>query len=603
MMTEKKQQFMKRRVAAAVSVACGVAGLFASGQAWAVRFTTEGGVDVDFGSTISYGLQVRASNPARDNIGNDNGGNVPTTGAIGARINGDGATSNSDFNFLNGDDGNLNYKKGDVVSAALKGTHELGLKWADGWQALTRATWVYDSQVDRTRGLPLSSDAENLAAHNITLLDLWLSKSLKLVGDQPGLIKFGNQVVSWGEDVFIPGGINSINALDLRKFHTPGTQLKEVFRPAPMLYLNTGVTDSLNLEAYYQFRWNGFQFDPVGTYFSNADVVGKGQRPAFIPSSVLGAAAGTVGDRGSLIANGTNVIPFEADKTPPNSGQYGIALRAKPKNIDAEFAFYYMRYHDKLPFTALFTDPALAASNVASIGYRNEYGQKKDLFGASFNTKMGPVAVGGELSYRPRDSVAIDGSVPLSGPYSIFDATTPGATKTIDPSNGRTTVRGFVDEKKWQAHLTAFYFIEVNSPLGAVMKGLGASEGYVLGEAALTRYPKLNPNVIPYLIFPSYAVPTATSYGYVLEIGLTYPNAFGSGINVTPQFDFSHDVKGTSPNSLPFVEGRKAVFFGLNFDRKSEWKGQIGYSKFWGGGLSNPLRDRDFFGASIARSF
>lgn len=577
--------------------------MVAAQPAAAERYQTEGGVDVDFNTTITYGLQVRANKTAKDNIGNDNGGNVPTTGAIGARINGDGATSNPDFNFLNGDDGNLNYKRGDVVSAALKGTHELGLKWGEGWKFLGRATWVYDSQVDRTRGLPLSSDAKDLAAHNVTLLDLWLSKDLKLIGDQPAKIKFGNQVVSWGEDIFIPGGINSINALDLRKYHTPGTQLKEVFRPAPMLYLNTALTDLINFEAYYQFRWNGFQFDPVGTFFSNADVVGKGQRPAFIPSSSLGAPAGTFGDRGSMIANGTNVIPFESDKTPPNSGQYGLALRARLKDIDAEFAFYYVRYHDKLPFTTLFTDPSFAAFNVANIGYNNEYGRKKDLIGASFNTKLGPVAVGGELSYRPRDSVAIDGSVPLAGPYSIFDATTPGSAKTIDPTNGRTTVRGFVEERKWQAHLTGFYFIEVDSAIGAVMKGLRASEGYILAEAALTHYPKLNPDVIPYLIFPSYAIPTKTSYGYVLEIGLTYPDVFGSSINVTPQFDFSQDVKGISPNSLPFVQGRKAAFFGLNFDRKSVWRGQVGYSAFWGGGLSNQLRDRNFFGVSIARSF
>ena len=334
MMTTNNQRFIQRRVAAAASLVCGVAGLLGSGPAAAVRFQTDGGMDVDFGTTISYGVQMRTNNPARDNLGNDNGGNVPPSGAIGARINGDGTTSNPDFNFLNSDDGNLNYNKGDVVSAALKGTHELGLKWAGGWQALARATWVYDSQVDRTRGLALSSDAKDLAAHNLTLLDLWLSKRLKLIGDEPGLIKFGNQVVSWGEDVFIPGGVNSINALDLRKYHTPGTQLKEVFRPAPMLYLNTGLTESLNLEAYYQFRWNGFQFDPVGTFFSTADVVGKGQRTAFIPSSSLGAPSGTFGDRSSLIANGTNVVPFEVDKTPPNSRQYGIALRAKPKNVD-----------------------------------------------------------------------------------------------------------------------------------------------------------------------------------------------------------------------------------------------------------------------------
>ena len=607
-MITTNKRFMPRRGAAAMSLAFAAAATLAPGQAYAERFQTEGGVDVDFGTTISYGFQMRAQGTARDNIGNDNGGNVPTTGAMGFRTTGNGANSNPDFNFLNGDDGNLNYKKGDIVSAALKGTHELGLKWGSGWRFLGRVTWVYDSKIDDTRELPLSSDAKDLAAHNITLLDLWLSKDLQLIGDRPATIRVGNQVVSWGEDVFIIGGVNSINALDLRKFHTPGTQLKEVFRPAPMLYLNASVADSLNLEAYYQFRWNGFQFDPVGTFFSGADVVGKGQRPAFIPSSLLTpfglcTAPTPCGDRGDKIQPGINVLPFEADKTPPNSGQYGVALRGKPKNLDAEFAFYYIRYHDKLPFTTLFTDPSFFANNVIGAGYYNEYGRGKDLYGISFNTKLGPVAVGGELSYRPRDSVAIDGSVPPTGPYSIFDPTVGGPAKTIDPVTGRITVRGFAEEKKWQAHLTGFYFIELNSPIGAVMKGLGAAEGYILAEAAVTRYPNLNPDIIPYLIFPSYAVPTQTSYGYVFEIGLTYPHVFGTEVNLTPQFDFAQDVHGISPNSLPFVQGRKSAFFGLNFDMKSVWKAQIGYSAFFGGGLSNPVRDRDFYGASIAYSF
>jgi hypothetical protein len=588
--------------------AVGAALALLAAPAAAVRFETEGGVQVDFGTTISLGTQVRLSDRSVTNIGNDNGGSVPIGGPIGGRVAGAGDPlfSNPDFNFLQGDDGNLNYNKGDIVSLALKGTHELGLKWGDGWKSLARATWVYDAKVNDTRRTDLSSDAKNLAQHNITLLDLWLSKDTKLIGDQPATIKLGNQVISWGEDVFIVGGVNSINALDLRKYHTPGTQLKEIFRPAPMLYLNTGLTQGLNLEGYYQFSWNGFQFDPVGTFFSAADVVGKGQRPAFIPSSLLTPFGLCLpptpcGDIGDKIQPGINVLPFEGDKNPPSGRQYGLALRGKPRGMDTEFAFYYIRYHDKLPFTTLFTDPAYLEHNVLGAGYYNEFGKDKDLYGLSFNTKVGPVAVGGELSYRPRDSVAIDPSVPLTGPYSIFD-TAPGPTKTVDP-NGRITVRGFVEEAKYQAHLTGFYFIEVNSPLGALMKGLGAAEGYILAETAVTRYPNLDPSRIPYLIFPSYEIPTQTSWGYVLEVGLTYPNAFGSGINLTPQLDFAHDVSGISPNTLPFVKGRKSLFLGVNYDYESVWRGQIGVSRFMGGGLTNAIRDRSFFAASISYSF
>ncbi len=583
-----------------------LAAAFACLPAHAVRSTTDAGTELDFSSTISFGLQVRLKNPSKQGLGNDNGGLVPTGAALGSLINGAGndASANPDFNFLNADDGNLNYRKGDIVSAALKGTHEFGLKTTDGWRALARATWVADARAGHTRRTELSDDAKDIATRNATLLDAWVSKDLKLVGDRTATVRLGNQVISWGEDIFIIGGINQINAFDLRKLHTPGTQVKEILRPAPMLSLNAGLADGVSAEAYYQFRWNAFRFDPVGTFFSTADVVGAGQRPAYIPSSLLTpfglcSAPTPCGDIGAGIQPGVNVLPFEGDKLPPKGHQYGLALRFKPKSLDTEFGLYYERYHDKLPFTTLFTDPnnpAYANANVIAAGYYNEYGRDKDLFGASFNSKLGPVAVGGELSYRPKDSVAIDPSVPGAGRYSIFDPANADA-------GGRIAVRGYVEEKKFQAHLTALYFTEVNSPLGALVKGLGAAEGTLLAEVAVTHYPDLQIGTIPYLIFPSYESPTRTSWGYALEFDLSYPHVWGSEWNLTQSTVFTHDVNGISPNTLPFVEGRKSLFIGALFDQGSVWKLQLGYTHFFGGGLSNLLRDRDNVAASLSYSF
>jgi Protein of unknown function (DUF1302) len=571
-------------------------------NAHAVRTTTEGGTEIDFSSTISLGVQVRLGKPLRDTVGNDNGGNVPTGARLGAQLNGPGneGAANPDFNFLNGDDGNLNYKRGDITSLALKGTHEFGLKSPDGWRALARGTWVGDAKAGDTRRTDLSSDAKRIAVHNFTMLDAWVSKDFKLVDDRNATLRVGNQVLSWGEDIFIIGGINSINALDLRKIHTPGTQVKEILRPAPIASLNMGLTDSLSAEAYYQWKWNAFRFDPVGTFFSGADVVGAGQRPAYIPSSLLSGAGLCVpptpcGDIGGGIQNGVNVVPFESDRLPPKGKQFGLSMRFKPKGADTEYALYYERYHDKLPFTTLFTDPTITA-NVATIGYYNEYGKDKNLFGASFNTKAGPVAVGGEISYRPRDSVAIDGSVPFAGPYSIFEPTRADA-------NGRITVRGYAEEKKIQAHLTALYFTEVNSPAGALVKALGAAEGTLLAEVAVTHYPKLQIGTVPYLIFPSYESPTKTSWGYAFEFDLSYPRVWGTDWNLTQTTVFTHDVGGISPNTLPFVKGRKSLFLGLLFDNSSVWKAQFGYTAFFGGGLSNIVRDRDNLSASLSYSF
>lgn len=603
-----------RRLAGALAL--GGLGLLAAQPAAAFKFEGES-VSGSFDTTISLGLQKRLSSPDCRIIGNDNGGCVPVSGTLGRlTTGGDPNNANPDFNYLQSDDGNLNYRKGDIVSFALKGTHDLFLKAPSGLSGLVRGTWSRDFKADDTRRTPLSDEAKSLAVHNWTWLDAWIAKEFH-IGDRPAKVKVGNQVISWGEDIFIYGGVNVTNAIDFRKFHTPGTQLKEVFRPAPIISLNAGVTDNLSFEGYYQWKWNGFQFDPVGTYFSGADVIGKGARNAYVPTSIAnyflyGGSGnvplpyGTVGDPGG--AHGltdaqladpllnpafgpiAGSVAYRADtRKPKDGGQFGLALRYKADALKSEFGFYFLRYHDKIPFVGFIN--AGSASNLLGVQYFEDYGEKRNVFGVSMNTNVGAVAVGAEISYRPKDSVGIDPTVPVPpNPYSIFEY--PGKVS-----------RGFVDERKWQAHLTGFYLVAPSSPIGGLMTALGAAEGFILAEAAVAYYPRLDRSgYIPYLL-PNYELPTRGSFGYVVSAGLTYPNAWSSGWNLTPQIDFAHDVRGTSPNTIPFVEGRKAATFSLNFDRESRWKANVGITRFWGGGSNNLLRDRDMAYGSVSYSF
>ena len=207
------------------------------------------------------------------------------------------------------------------------------------------------------------------------------------------------------------------------------------------------------------------------------------------------------------------------------------------------------------------------------------------------NTKLGDWAIGAELSYRPKDSVAIDPTVPLAGPYTFFG----------DPRFGTGTSflkDGFKDEKKYQAHLTGFYLLPQS-----ITSALGAAEGFFLGEMAVTHYPNLDlSGAVPYLL-NNYQLPDKTSWGYVAEVSLTYANIFQSGWTLTPVLDFYHDVNGTSPTALPFVEGRKAVALNFNFDYHNEWKAGVGYTTFWGGGNMNMLRDRDVLTISVSKIF
>jgi len=611
--TNKETKRAARRratlVPSGVTLATLLASALWSGQAQAVRFGSEEGLSGSFDSVVSLGAIRRMSGPDRTIIGNDNGGDIPTPSTAPSELHqkvnlpgNPGGYANADFNFLNFDDGDLNYRRGDIVSAVLKGTHELSLKAPDGWSSLARVTWFKDSKADNTRRTPLNEEAKDYATGKVTLLDAWVAKEFS-VGAQRAKVKLGNQVISWGEDIFILGGVNQINAIDLQKFHVPGTQLKEIFIPAPMLSMSSGLTEDTNLEAYYQFYWNAFKFDPAGTYFSTADVIGKGKRTAFYPQSVCDdfnaifpglfpTACGETTDPAveqQRIAE-MSALPFSGEHKPKKSGQYGLALRERLPSIDSEVAVYYQRYHDKLPFLGFTASGGLPSS------YFWAYGEDKDLYGASMNTKLGPIAVGTELSYRPRDSVGIDPTVPFTGRHSVGEA-------SINSPTGTAEHPGFVEEKKWQFHLTGFYTFSHNDALGWLAKGLGASDGFILAEAAVTHYPNLDRSgAIPYFL-PDYSLPTRTSWGYVTEIALNYPNAFDSGITITPQLDWFHDVKGTSPNSIPFVEGRKAASYSLFFNYRDKWKAGIQRVVFSGGGRNNLLRDRDFLGANISYAF
>ncbi|WP_271103117.1 DUF1302 domain-containing protein [Pseudomonas tohonis] len=594
----------------ALALAVAIASGLVAQPSHAILFGSEDGLSGSFDSTLSYGFATRLQAPDCHLLGNDSGGcNTGTGNDLGRYYNlaqGNGY-ANADINYSNADDGNLNYAKHDVFSQVLKGTHELSLRFGDGWSALGRVAWAKDFKMDNVRTTGLDDQAERDATERFDLLDLWLAKRFD-IGEMPAKLKLGNQVISWGAEIFVPGGINQINALSLPKYHTPGTQLKEVFIPAPMASFSLGLSDTLSLEAYYQFRWNAYGLDPVGTYFSAADVAGEGRRPIYYPTSHIeglmpGICAGTpTGHCGAPNVSGLSdeelvalglAVPYGGERKAKNSGQYGVALRWTAESIETEFGLFYQRYHDKLPFvgyTARRNPDALVVDD-----YFINYGEDKDLFGLSMNTMVGPVAVAGELSYRPRDSVGIDPTVPFGrgftgayNRYSVFDT---GVNK------------GFVEERKWQADLNAIYNFSASDPLGFIPSALGASDGFILAEAVVTRYPGLDTSgKVPYVL-PDYSLPDRTSWGYVTEIGVNYPDLFGTGVVLTPQLDFSHDVKGTTPNAMPFVEGRKSLTASLLFNYRDRWKGGLQWVQYWGGGDNNLMADRDFLGGSISYSF
>lgn len=530
----------------------------ATGAAHAFTFETEnlrGGFD----STLSVGTGVRTSDQACTLIVSGATGSGAPAGCIAP-------TS------ALGDQGNLNYDKGDRFTTYLKGSHELLLKMPEDFTFLGRVNWLRDiSATDTTGNLSattppnltdgLANDARKDLRFKARLLDLWASKSFQ-IGDQQARVRVGNQVISWGESLFLPGGINSTNAIDVMRLSQPGTQLKEVFLPAPIVSAATGLGHGLNAEAYVQARWNGSYLPPTGSYWSVANGLGKGH------------------DAYGL-----------AEVDPKNGGQWGLALHWEPEGTQLNLGAYAMRYHDKAP------NFSINADGPGVIGWR--YAENRRLYGLSANMPVGDWAIGTELSYRPKDAVSINPAV--SG---------------CSSQNGDC----WVDEKKLQWHLTGILSMTPNTA-GYVLKALGADTATLLAETVVIRYPNLrssyggdpvaagawgwgqefDPAGAPE------AVGTKTSWGYSLDFSWTYDGTLIPGWQVTPEVFFFHAVNGRTPNSVGlFMEGAKSVNLILNFvQNPASWQASINYASFFGGKrvFDQPLRDRDFVGVNLSRNF
>src|SRR5882757_10151294 len=206
----------RRLAAASLLIFAGVA---LATPAWAFSFDLGGGFKGAFDSTISYGLQMRMQGQACGLIGRDNGGCSSLTAAL--------PEASEDAYFLNADDGDQNYNKHDLFSEVFKGTHELQLKMPYDFSFFGRVSELYDLRAGETERTPLLPEARRFSVYNFTPLDAYLNKNFDWLGHSARL-RAGWQVMSWGEDIFVLGGINSINAIDVRRAHVPGTQVKEI---------------------------------------------------------------------------------------------------------------------------------------------------------------------------------------------------------------------------------------------------------------------------------------------------------------------------------------------------------------------------------------
>ena len=283
----------------------------------------KGELSFTWDTTISWGAQYRLDEADPALYGIANGGEAYS---------------------VNGDDGNLNYDTG-IFSNVLKVTTEMDLRGKSAG-AFVRFRAFYDhenEEGDRLR-TPLSEEALKRVGSRADFLDAFVWKKFDM-GGKPAEIRFGEQVLNWGESTFIQGGINAINPIDVSAIRVPGAELRDALLPEGMVTFNLGLSTNASIELFYLYDWGRTRIDPTGSYWSTNDFAGRGGETVFLgfgDSSDM--ATFPLSDRLFL------GVPREADRFADEGGQYGAALRVfAPGMNDTEFGFYYMNYHSRLP--------------------------------------------------------------------------------------------------------------------------------------------------------------------------------------------------------------------------------------------------------------
>ena len=588
---------------------------------------------------------------------------------------------------INKNDANNNYDTG-LASLVGKATTELALDFGSSYGVFMRGTTFYDHvimdeghdggalvssapypSVGGSNRYALYSDYANngtgdrfsrAARRNVgqrsRMLDAYVWGEF-FVADRPLLVRAGRQVINWGEALFIQNGINSANYIDLAALRQPGAEIKEALLPLGSVYFSYGLTNNLTTEAFYQYEWKNTEDAPVGTFYSTHDAFpGKGANNVIVDGRLIAASAGVpaIADGFAAYTNATYGPGYEyeatqvtvkrgQDQEADDQGQFGLAARYFADSLNGtEFGVYYTRTHAKLPTVGARLNMlnvgggvGAAAAMVDNTEYNMVYGEDIDMFGLSFSSNIGTMALSGEIAYRPKQPIinevgdnliqnlasiaaqaGLSGVAPTVGDFTNHCVRAKMGGSCLDPNSAVNPGQYyyFYDEAKMtNASLVSIFsfgpmwgtdgmlfLLELGAEHAGGLKSRDANGNKLYynstaaiqyGEAAIQS---------PGDVYKTYL--DEFSWGYRAAVRANYNDIF-AGVSFNPSVTIAHDVEGNSVIGGNFMEDRKAATLGLNFVYQNNLELGIQATSFWGAGYSNKLNDRDNASVSVKYSF
>lgn len=580
---------------------------------------------------------------------------------------------------INRNDANNNFDRG-LASLVAKITPELFLDFGYNYGAKVSATAFHDfylmnenrdmstrnPYVNNSNNDRFTRTTEKKAGQRSRLLDAYVWGNFE-VADRPLTVRLGRQVINWGEALFMQNGINTANYIELASLRRPGAEIKEALLPLASLHFSYEITPNLNTEAFYQFEWKHTEDAPVGSYYSTHDSYPAfGGESVIVDGRVVGAKAAQQAVANAIengitdpallqqLANGTSAaiesgfgaytgsstqVNFRrvSDKKASSQGQFGLSARYFADSLGGtEFGFYYTRTHAKLPVVAAYMNQLKATGNpgldiaemIDNAHYSMAYPEDIDMFGISFSSNVGPVALSGEVAYRPKQPIindvgdnlvvglvgaaseAAQGQAPTVGSITDHCARLKLGGSCLDSSYElkEGEMLYFYDEAKMtNASLVSIYNFGPTLGTDDLMfvlelgaehaGGLDKKLKYASTAAMLKDEDDYHNGKDSYKSYLD-----RFSWGYRAVLRASYNDVF-AGVGFNPSLTFAHDVEGNSVIGGNFMEHRKAATLGLNFVYLNNLTVGAQYTSFWGAGYSNKLRDRDNASLSMSYSF
>lgn len=521
----------------------------------------------------------------------------------------------------NGDDGNLNFDRGDPVATVIKGYLGLGYTRGDyGFEASAQGWYDY-TLVDSNhpwgntkngfRGDRPLSDAGALQRarfSGVALGNLFVRGHHAFGHDTAVDWRLGYQSLDWGRRMMAAGGLRELNPVDIPASLRPGALREQETRVTfPAVFARLGLSKATSVEAFYQLRFEPTVLTQCGTLFASIDFMADGCDVAMF---------GNLSDRTAVA---TDVfIERLATRDPSDAGQGGIALKHVIADWATEFGIYAAQFHSRAPFysgtkSGRVEGPLYLPGDPGDLNpkYFTEYPEDVRMFGVTFETAIPGGMVLGEFTYRPNQPLQynpvdlISAAVSRTAPTplrALMDALPPGA-----------------DARAWRRHEALQLQLGVAGQLPEVLGAKALSYGVELLYKSVPDLPA--PSMERFSrsevfgqgpvdgVCPPPAAPVSCSsdgyvsrdaFGYRLRASLRYPNALPR-TDLVPAVSFGHDVSGWSGDML-LLEGRMLGSVSLQAVHASGWTAAVAWNPTRGG-TYNSSRDRSTAQAYLSYQF